>query len=231
MRLSWLIPTVGCAALLLHLLACKGDEPDGGGAGSGDAGASGTAAGSGGAGTGGSAGSSGAGGAGGNAGSGGAGGMGGRAGSGGAAGSPRRPPDPRDDIGAPDGTPCEGDDGEPIECEVGEQCCPAGMIDMTNECVAPGTVCQNCTSQDCGAVLCDGPEDCPGQLCCLLYSSCKTQGAPCSGAYVTVRCEDACETTSTLDLRTVICKDARDCLDADSTCVERNRSPYVSECQ
>jgi len=207
--------TLGVFTLAL-LMGC-GDDGDGAGtAGDGDTASGGST----GPGTGGSSGTGGAVGSGGSA----------VPGMGTGGDAPARPENPRDDIGAPDGVVCQGDDGGPVACGVGEQCCPSGVVDGGSQCVTPGEICDNCTSSDCGAVQCDGPEDCPGQLCCLTQTSCEIAGAPCYGRYVTTRCMDVCEHLSESDLRSVVCKEQRDCLRSNMQCQERSRSPFVSDC-
>src|SRR5882672_8486941 len=57
----------------------------------------------------------------------------GTGGSGNAGGAPRRPPNPRPDIGPPDGTKCIGNVGAELTCAVGQQCCPAGITDTASE--------------------------------------------------------------------------------------------------
>lgn len=149
-------------------------------------------------------------------------------GSGNTGGTPKRPPNPRTDIGPPDGVHCEGDIGPAVECAVGQQCCQAGVADTANECVAPGTTCQNCRSPQCGGGTCDGPEDCPGQLCCYTQISCRGAGAPCISTYGIAKCQDRCEGLNPDEI--VVCRDARDCLDPIDQCVRRSLLPDISTC-
>jgi len=151
---------------------------------------------------------------------------------GGNGGAPLRPPNPRTDMGPPDGTVCSGENGsdKTVNCSVGQQCCPGGVADPENTCVAAGTICQNCTFGNCGAALCDGPEDCPGQLCCFTERSCTGAGAPCTGAYGVAACADRCETVPR-EIHVVVCRDARDCLRVDQECLPRTALPAVMTCR
>ncbi len=204
----------GLSAALPFLIACGGDKPSGEAQGSGGSGAQAGASGAGGAGSGGLLGA--------------AGGTTSTGGSGGSGGAPLRPPNPRTDIGPPDGVHCQGDVGAAVECGVGQQCCQAGIADTVNECVAPNTVCQTCKSPDCGAVLCDGPEDCPGRLCCYTQTTCARAGAPCGTSYGTAQCEDSCQDYRRDQL--VVCRDDRDCLRPSERCTRRTSLPDVSTC-
>jgi hypothetical protein len=145
-------------------------------------------------------------------------------------GTPLRPPNPRTDIGPPDGTPCVGVPGPALSCAAGQQCCPGSVADPANECVAPGTICQNCTFGDCGSAACDGPEDCPGKLCCLTETSCDLVGAPCTGVYAAAACADRCE-PGEREAHHVVCKDPRDCLLTTEECLERAFLPNLSTCR
>jgi len=143
----------------------------------------------------------------------------------GSGGEPLRPPNPRDDIGPPDGLSCLGGSRvTPVECAAGEQCCPGDIAPgAMDECVAPGSVCDNCAVDLCAAITCDGPEDCPGQLCCLRARECNDSDV-CTGDWQSITCEDRCEGDGQ-----VVCKDSRDCLTEDGVCSEF-ANDFVSVC-
>jgi hypothetical protein len=150
-------------------------------------------------------------------------------GSGNVGGAPLRPPNPRTDIGPPDGTHCIGNKGPAIDCAGDQQCCPAGLSDTATECSAPGTICTNCKSEQCGAVLCDGPEDCPGQLCCYAETTCDLAGAPCISSYGVAKCLDRCSEDDRLG-QFVVCRADRDCLRTTEQCTRRTTLPDIYTC-
>ncbi len=144
-------------------------------------------------------------------------------GSGGSSGSPLRPPNPRTDIGPADGVTCKTLGTDTIECAAGQQCCPGDISGSPNECQSPGDTCAQCSTSMCAVVTCDGPEDCPNQLCCARSRDC-TPSDSCGGDLWTIQCEDSCEGDGT-----VVCKDPRDCLHADDTC-DDGTNRFVSLC-
>jgi hypothetical protein len=202
-------------ALLIPACGNDGDDDDGSGGSAATAGTSTTAGNGGSAGTGGStggsAGSSAA--TGGGAGKGGAGASGaaGKAGSGGASGSASGGSAGRGgtssggrDPGLPPGSVGSGE----VNCRFLPGTCPAGNVCClyqfggTTECVEDFDACVCSQPGNCNAIGCDGPEDCPGAVCCGTFN--QQQADP---VFSHTSCRASCDER----LETVICKSNDDC--------------------
>lgn len=148
-------------------------------------------------------------------------GDGGMSGTGG--GEPTPPPEMPRDLGPADGIYCESHYVPPPEtCDVGEKCCPNSSTKVVEVCVPGGDLCPGCQGNECGQMLCDGPEDCGGeQFCCFAERGfCRNNSEVCIPAYpsseesswMTVECRSRCVGEPfDPDHGIVVCKDDRDC--------------------
>ena len=135
------------------------------------------------------------GGTGGTGGSGGTGGTGGTAGAAGAGGA---------------GVACNVD-GLVMTCPSGTGCC--GGFGAVYTCQM-GANCQPCSN----LWSCDGPEDCPGQVCCFKNRSCEARGTVC-----------AADCTQPGDQ--IVCHQATDCPPATPNCCTSATQEYPGSCQ
>jgi hypothetical protein len=130
---------------------------------------------------------------------------GGAAGSGGVL----RPPNPRTDIGPPDGVICDLQPGVNSTCATSEKCCRRFPFGTTScEPAASLCDCPECNG-DVEDVGCDGPEDCPDQLCCAF-----TENAGPTKEFGRLACAESCQGAGEF----VVCKDPRDCLTEGAEC-------------
>ncbi|MBX3126181.1 MAG: hypothetical protein KF718_05670 [Polyangiaceae bacterium] len=96
----------------------------------------------------------------------------------------------------------------PAVCAAGaEKCCV--LNPGADYCTATATACScagapNCTTLP---VTCDGPEDCPGQICCATFSFPQNR-------YVSVQCENTC----TGQTKREVCHPGQVCLNPNHTC-------------
>jgi hypothetical protein len=140
------------------------------------------------------------GGSGGTGGSSGAGGSGGSAGSGGTGGS-----------GGSAGVSCGS-----TTCTGGDKCCavepaPGYCTATSNQCTCTGS---NCTTTD---VQCDGPEDCPGQMCCGVFSVQLNR-------YTRTECRNSCASGGGT-IRREMCHPGQTCTDSTQTCGQSQGLP------
>ena len=94
----------------------------------------------------------------------------------------------------------------PDVCNTGEKCC---VLDPgLDYCAATNTPCA-CTSPNCDTlpVTCDGPEDCPGQICCGTFSFQQNR-------YTSVKCENSCGGPNKRE----ICHPGQICMNPNQTC-------------
>lgn len=82
-------------------------------------------------------------------------------------------------------------------CGAGTLCCDGG-VGTGSECVASFDECE-CDDTWCGKYACDGPEDCPGQLCCVTTwegygGNIRWAGASCKDSCDPVMDAVACDT-------------------------------------
>lgn len=130
-----------------------------------------------------------------NGGSGGTGGSAGSGGTGGSAGS-----------GGTGGTSAAGVSCGSTTCTGGDECC--AVDPGTGYCTGSSSQCScsgaGCTTTD---VQCDGPEDCPGQVCCGVFSFQQNR-------YTQLECRSSC---SGYNLRE-ICHPGQTCTDTNQTC-------------
>lgn len=117
-----------------------------------------------------------------------------------------RPPNPRTDIGPADGVDCPLDSGD-TQCGLQEKCCELFPW-APNACQPAGAPCScpACGTHSFNDIGCDGPEDCPGALCCA-YSTGTQQ-------YSRTACAPSCQGNG----ESVVCKDPRDCLSTGDGC-------------
>lgn len=137
---------------------------------------------------------------------------------------PTPPPEMPRALGPPDGIYCESAfDPPPETCSAGSRCCPNGPGgDHEQVCIADAAPCPTCDTQDCGQLLCDGPEDCSaGQFCCYAKRGfCGNNPEDCTPEYpafedsswISVDCRARCVgDLSDPDHGVVVCQDDRDC--------------------
>ncbi|HYO93622.1 MAG TPA: hypothetical protein VER33_03875 [Polyangiaceae bacterium] len=129
------------------------------------------------------------------------------------AGGQLRPPNPRTNIGPPDGVPCDLTSGT-ATCSPGQKCCIRFPWD-DNACIAASEPCA-VPNHSVTELACDGPEDCPMQLCCAFDT------AAGNIEFERVACAASCQANS----QAVVCKDARDCLDAEASCSQSSHSSF-----
>jgi len=120
--------------------------------------------------------------------------------------------------GGPVGEIACGSNNNPGVCAVGEKCCV--LNPGLDYCSPPSATCQCATGGGCGTidVTCDGPEDCPGQLCCGFI-----QG----NAYVKTACQTSCNGTTERE----ICHPNGTCITPGKTCAHPQALPqYIWRC-
>jgi hypothetical protein len=127
------------------------------------------------------------------------------------AGGQLRPPNPRTDIGPPDGVRCNLTSGM-TTCSPGQKCCVRFPWD-DNACIADSEPC-TVPSSSVTEIACDGPEDCPTQLCCA------SDTAAGNVEFERIACSQACQA----DKQAVVCKDPRDCLEVEASCSQSSHS-------
>lgn len=150
---------------------------------------------------------------------GGTGGAGGVSGSGGTGGSTGGAGGSTGGAGGGTSTPGEKNCGitNPDVCTTGETCC---VLDPgLDYCSAQPCACTqpNC---DITVVSCDGPEDCPGQICCGTYSFQQQQ-------YTTLACKSSCSAQNERE----ICHPGGTCTNPNQTCSNSPSLPsYLHRC-
>jgi hypothetical protein len=94
----------------------------------------------------------------------------------------------------------------PDVCTASEKCC---VLDPGLDHCAPTNQQCACTSPNCETinVECDGPEDCPGQICCAVFSFQQNQ-------YTNLRCQNTCSGSSQRE----VCHPGQKCLNPNHTC-------------
>ena len=94
----------------------------------------------------------------------------------------------------------------PDICGVSEKCC---VLDPGLDYCAPTNQQCACTSPNCETinVECDGPEDCPGQICCAVFSFQQNQ-------YTNLRCQNNCSGQTQRE----VCHPGQKCLNPNHTC-------------
>jgi hypothetical protein len=105
----------------------------------------------------------------------------------------------------------------PTLCTPQEKCC---VLDPGLDYCTAGTCA--CTQPGCDitVVSCDGPEDCPGQICCGTYSFQQQQ-------YTTLACKNTCNSNNERE----ICKPGVPCKNANQTCSTSPSLPsYLYRC-
>jgi hypothetical protein len=142
-------------------------------------------------------------------GGGGSGGTGGTAGTGGTGGT----------SGASGQVDC-GSNQNPGTCAVGEQCCI--LAPGLDYCDTASATCQCTNNPNCAITpaTCDGPEDCPGQICCGTFSQAQNQ-------YVSLACQSSCSG----QFEREICHPNGSCTGAGTTCSQSSALPgYIWRC-
>ncbi|MEZ4219784.1 MAG: hypothetical protein R3B13_02565 [Polyangiaceae bacterium] len=112
-----------------------------------------------------------------------------------------------------------GSTANPTTCAASEKCCV--LTPGLDYCAPPAQQCA-CTSPNCDTidVECDGPEDCPGQVCCGIFSFQQNQ-------YTDLRCQNNCGGPNQRE----ICKPGQQCQNPNFTCSQSPSLPsYLYRC-
>ena len=107
----------------------------------------------------------------------------------------------------------------PDVCTKAEKCC---VLDPGLDYCAPSGAQCACTSPNCDTtnVECDGPEDCPGQICCGVFSFVQNQ-------YTNLRCQNNCGGPNQRE----ICHPGQKCQNPNHTCSQSPALPnYLYRC-